>query len=135
MAALIQNPNSLSNRELRQADDALRLRPLQLHPLGVDQRRNLQRLLLRGSASEVLLLVPASPPPAMQAYDVANGGVEGQSADQGADEDDEDQGGVCLEILGVGVRPPGAFLGVAVGGRHRRRMRRRRECGGDDRRR
>lgn len=92
MVAFIQDSDFLSRGELRQADYALRFRPGQLHPLRVNQSRYFGRLLRRGGAAPCLLILDvfAASPAAMQADDVANGGVERQSAYQRAEEDDDD---------------------------------------------
>lgn len=92
MVAFIQNPDFLSHGEIRQADYALCLRSGQLHPLRINQSRYFRRLLCRGGAVPCLLVlgVVAASTAAMQVDDVANGGVERQSADQRAEEDDDD---------------------------------------------
>lgn len=108
--ALGQHPDALAVDKVRQADGAVRLRPGQAQPRRVRQRRYIGRRLRRGLGLAGSRLVPAP------AKEVADRGLEGEDADDGADEDDEDGGQVGVEVAGVPVREPAVGGGGGVGG-------------------
>lgn len=96
MLALGQHPDALAVDEVQQADGAVRLRPAQAQPRRVHQRRDIGRRKRcgLGPAGSRLVAAPAK--------EVADGGLEGEDADDGADEEDE----YGVEVADVLVREP-----------------------------
>lgn len=138
MFAPAQNPNLLPLHELRQANHALGLDAGELRPhrRRVDHRRHtlqrspsVDRLLLELSqlrlAPREVAVDRAAVVAATAAEEAADRGVESERANESAEEDDEDQSRVRLEVsAAAGVVPPHA-ISSAVGSAAVRRRRRR----------